>query len=588
MKKIRRMMPTLLMLTAFLATAAEQAGNRKDYFDRLQMKAEMKSLLRSSMNNYFDPATFLIDLQLAFAEVTPDRYILPEMHEDIVIAELPGAPFIRIPRFSATETELQIAERNQPEGIRAIDRIHLTIYVENSYLPDELSFMRMLAARILQLNTDAGDAINIYQIDMPRNPLPENHLEHPVKTEFIAEDLTRSGINWLWVIVGLAILMIALLILNLLKKRTTATQENLRLHTEKVGGHAASGISADVSRSTPSNNINSENKNSGNIDNDYLFVTTCLVKHTNDLALLFDTWMNRNEQEGANKIARIINMTDPRYLSLFKGLVSDCSYSAIEAAMQEPDNRCMETDHKQIGELAADLKRFLFSGDTKGISTFQFLHFMDNDALQALCHKLDPAELSILMDNLPDEKVSELFERLGPDIATSIITINARRKRLDFKQVDTLAERCFAFFRKHKAGKEYNSGNLDRLTRLLEELHIDKQEQFLKSIRTGDSELHRTIHGRMLTWKKLTGMESHVLKTALATTDSRTLAFAFADAESAMKEKTLSLRSKREQLLIRDLMSEAATIPNETKEKAKQTILKTVRKHLQPIDDVKM
>ena len=600
---IQLMLIFLLLSFVPLETSGEQINHREDYFDRLQMKAEIKSLLRGSMSNYFDPASFMLDLQMAFIDVIPNKYHLPEMDEDIVIAELPGVPFIRIPRFSATETDLYIAEETKPDFIHVFERIHLNIYADNFYGSDDLNFMRMLAAMILEINTDAGDEINIFQIAMPRLTLLERRIEQPEQPEYplpveMALEPVRfnepqatpgkstavlplSRIVWLGALIFMAILMVILLAFYLIKKRRLPMEENLLPNSNNEKTQAASrrhsGVSPDETLIKKISNTNGDR----NAQKDHLFVTTCFLEHTNEIALLFDNWINRNELEGTNRIARIINMLDPRYLRLFEGLVSEYASSSIEEAMQDPDNKCIEIDNKQISQLAVDLKRFLYSGNSKGISAFHFLNYMDNDTLLDLCHKLEPIELSILMDNLPDEKVSKVFNGIGPDTTASVMKINVRKMHINFLQVNDLAEKCFTFFREQKAGKEYNVMNLGRMVGLLEELSIEKQERFLNSIRRNDPDLHETINSRLLTWRKLTEMEPHVLRTALARTDSRALAFSFSDAESATKEKILSLRSKREQLLIRDLMSEATSTPAETKEKAKQTVLETVRKHLQ-------
>ncbi len=597
------MLTFMLLLLATLETTGEQINHREDYLDRLQMKAEIKSLLRSSMSNYFDPASFMLDLQIDFVDVIPDKYLVPEMDEDIVIAELPGIPFIRIPRFSATETDLSFAEETKPHFIRVIERIHLNIYADNFYGSNDLDFMRMLAAMVLQINTNAGDEINIVQIAMPRLTILERRLEqpdesgHPAAVEMALEQIrfdeppaipgeTTAGPHlsrmiWLGAIIFLAILMILLLALYLIKKRRLTKEESLLPYSDNDTTRSASRAPPRVSFDEILMKTTRDTKGDRNIEQDHLFVTTCFLEHTNDLALLFDNWINRNELEGANRIARIINMLDPRYLRLFKGLVSEYSYSSIEEAMQDPDNRCIEIDNKQIGQLAVDLKRFLYSGNSKGISAFHFLNYMDNDALLDLCQKLDPIELSILLDNLPDEKVSKVFAGIGPDTAASVIKINARKMHIDFIQVNHLAEKCFAFFQEQKAGKEYNAMNLGRIVGLLEELSAEKQELFLNSIRCNDTDLHETINSRLLTWRKLTEMEPHLLSNALANTDSRTLALALSDSESAIKEKILSLRSKREQLLICDLMSEATSAGAKAKENAKLTVLKTIRKHIQ-------
>lgn len=574
---------------------------RADYLDKLQMKAEIKRMLRGSMNNYFDPASFMLDLQIESIEITPDKHHFPKMEEEIAIAELPGIPFVRIPRLSVTETDLSISEETRGGGSEAFKRMRINIYADIIYGASDLDFMRMLATLVLQINEDAGDEINIIQIAMPRLTQLERRMEQPGEPEAVAEvekaakpirfdgppvlhGKTTSAsplarMIWPGVIIFIIVVLMVLSALYLLKKRRFNNPESLQSGSENditstVANRRAGG---------PSNETlikPGKGSDAGDpLQKDLLFVTSCFLEHTNALALLFESWINRNEAEGASRIARIINMLDPRYIKLFEGLISKDAHKKIEEAMQDPENGCMDMDNKLIGRFSEELKRFLHPGASKGISTFYFLHHLDNDTLLDLCHKLEPAECSILLDNLPDEKVCAIFERLGPDIVARLITTSARRKRIDFKQVDTLAERCFAFFREHKAEKEYNARNLDRLTRLLEALHIDRQEQFLKSIRAGDPGLHEMIHGRMLTWNKLTGMEPHVLKAALATTDSRTLAFAWADTDT--KEKILSLRSKREQLLIRELMLEASRSPANIKEKAKQTVLQTVRKHLQ-------
>lgn len=598
------MLTSLLCLLFPLKTTGEQKNYREDYFEQLKMMAEIKSLLRSSMSNYFDPASFMLDLQIDLIEANPNIHYLPDMDENVVIAELPGLPFIRIPRFSATETDISFAEETKHNVTRVMERIRLNIYADNFYGSDDLDFMRMLAAIVLQSNADAGDEINIFQIALPRVSLLERRLEHPdepgypspaeialeqsrvdqhlASPEENTEAIAPLSMIWLGAIIVTAMLLSVLSAFYLLKRYKSKKEEKLLSYSVDNEIRAASDrVRGGIAHDETLIKTTSENNGNGNIQKDHLFVTTCFLQRTNDLALLFENWMNRNNLEGANKIARIINMLDSRYLKLFEGLVSECSYSSIEEAMQDPDNKCIDIDSKLLSKSAADLRRFLYSDASKGISTLHFLSHMDNNSLIDLCNSLLPAELSILLDKLSDEQLAKVFDAIGPDSSASVMTLNARKKHIDFKELNRLAEKWFAYFLDHKTDKEFNTMKLGRLVGLLEKQCIEKQEQFLSSIQGHDPALHQTIYDSMLTWKKLKEVDPQTLKTAFARTDSRTLALALADTENAIKEKILSLRPKREQLLIIDMMSEAASATSETKEKAKQTMLKAVRKHIQ-------
>ncbi len=602
MKNKFKLILGLLLLMTLGKTFGQEAIPRKHYLDQLLTRNELKKLLRNSMNNYFDPASYILDLQIEFVDAMPENHHWPKMDDDILIAELPGIPFARIPRLSESEIDLSFSENTNPGVIRVIERIHLTIYADNNYETGHLNFMRMLAAMVLQVNTDEEDDINVFQMAMPGLSLLEGGLKQPDEPDHVPEaDISSDpimieeprgspdkntaesqlpGIIWLAAVIFTAILMIMLLTLYWNKRRKYTREESHLSHTESDKRPSplreeTAGASEDTLMISAA-----EVKGDKTIQKDHQFVMTCFLEHTNDLALLFENWIDQNEQEGVKKIARIINMLDSRYLKLFRGIVSEYSYSGIEEAMTDPDNRGIETDNKLIGQLADELRRFLYAGTSKGIRAFRFLDHMDDDTLFDLCKKLHPTELSILLDNLSDERASRVIARIGPDTMADVIEKNARKNLVDFREVSCLADKCFAYFQDQQARKDYNPLRLGRIVKLLEELNIEKQEELLNSIRRDEPGLHQTIHDMMLTWGKLAELESQVLKTALAGTDSRTLAFAWADEDGAMNEKMLALRSKREQLLIQDLMYEARSSQAAEREKAKQAVLSAVRKHV--------
>lgn len=594
----------LLMMSVPPNVMGETPPGQHHHLETIQMSAEVKSMLRSGLSNFFDPASFFLDLQIDLDGASARQGVYYP-GQDVIADELPGVPFVRIPRLTKPDVALDASGVISTEQKQTIQRIALTIYADNIYDSDQLGFMRMLAGIMLRINEDPGDQIHTIQMQMPRLTTLEQRPERPDEpAQAPALDVSMDPISFAEpppipdepvedraeppplfstilpeTMLFLIVLMIVLLAIYLLKIRKKAGIADSLSWLQNQKSMEASTNAVNVSAEEPLVNRAGRSNGDRDIQKEYFFLITLLMEQTNDLALLFESWINRNELEAANKIAKIINMADPRYIKLFKGIINDYSYSSIEEAMQDPDNNYIEIDPKELGRFAEELRSHLQPGFARGISKFHFLSYMDNDMLLKLSDELDSNELSVLVDYLPDEKAAMIFDKIGPNITASVLKVNVRRLPVDFKQINCLAEKWFVFFLQQKAGKDFNTMNLGRIVGLLEESNIEKQEQLLNSIREKDPALHKTIHSRMLTWEKLANIEPQLLKTALSGTDSRTLAVALSDAESTVKEKMLSVRPKRERLLINEMMSEADSTPAESKENAKQTLLKTVREY---------
>ncbi len=577
------------ILSTQVRTKKVQENQKLDDYRLNLLKFRYEEKLRSTLDLYFDPSSYFatIDLDVSIEQSKEIPTLEIETGEPDNTS-LPGIPFV--PESMLKDRDSQKSEVELEAVIKdvktSINQVKLTLLIDSSFTEEQVSLMRTMASSTLNLRPERGDQIimRLYafpgrQEPMIRSTVSNDSLRVYSDRDVVAEvknspqedepTLSRSNL-WIWVLLLILAFFLSLFIANLLRKRRTESDESAVMVNP---GHALQAIDAQL----PDRRV----AMSSAFDDESLDqMMKAFIETPEQIAYLFDQWISLSESKGARKAAQLIHLTDSRFLPMLEPFMSKEICGLVNRAYEDQRDLFLELSNIEIQRLRSEFAHILRSEVLGNLSEFRFLNYVSNDIILRICRDLSHEQTAILIKNLPTEKASELIKSLNPLNAGRVLYLIGKKDFYDSEALKQTARKVFMDYVQLNNAVEYKDKNVTSLIKIIEDLPVDNQSSMLRMLSEQDPDLYNMVRKHIFTWDHIFSFSNRILREALVSVESRSIAFAIVDMREEHADRLLQIRSEREQQLIMEMIANQEMIPDEDIEEAKLLIIRTVKSYV--------
>ncbi len=547
------------------------------------INTEYEDRLHRLFQNYFDPATYYVNVRTIITQ--PAVQDAPQESPQSVM--LPGLPVTlsdaardRRQRQSLSEF---LSGAQIDDGIQKFTDI--TIYADTVHTQADMDFMQTLVAASIPFFPERGDEVRVINQIFPRriteqtsimlqqaDPLPvfpqQIQLLYP---EGRAESAAPTPWH-IWVAAGLVVLLLILIIMiwyaSRKPQRSTieggGSRQDIRVSQEGGG---------DRSVVMPDRLMEAEPRPE---PDHRTYLMGLFMERPIEVASLMERWIKLDEAKGSLKAAQLINNVDARFMLLIEKYMTKEVYESLLDASEDPASREKYETYEDFREITKEVRQSLRDGTATGLKEYEFIQFIDDDQLLRIAHETPDKDLALLVRQLPPKRIAWLLEKLGEERTRVIMSLITKIDTINYETLRDSAGKIFEKYFSMQSLSAFTKRDIDKMMHTIEEIPLDKQENYLLMLSELDPELYHQISKRIITWDRLLMVDEKTLKEALIGIDSKTIAFALKDAPSFFKHDLLNLRPQREQQMITEMLEEEEIVQEQV-EKARRTILNAIQ-----------
>jgi flagellar motor switch protein FliG len=527
------------------------------------------------LGNYFDRQKFFVDVTIS-ADLVNETYsttqnqITRENPQEVMMPGLPFLPEENLKtRSIGTPTTERIVNENKVRILR-LNNLRVRIYADSSFTHAETEFMVLIAGIAAKVNEARGDLVTVSKLKMPDFSFrPTLEVKQP-EVEGVMATLEQY-------IPGFVLLL--LVGLTLLVNRFTRKPEpdygrleqrnNLRdsLYKEKLESPVLSTISYQ--------------KDPGNALADLDILTNLFFRHPKEVALLFEYWMEEDQENGVTKAAEVALAVDKNILKSLKNELSEDSYQKIASEADRLPPHSIEKKKEVARNFNALLNKG--TGDHSSqrkhhqLDLFNFLGHINAKQVAQLLEGEDRISTALVMDYLPDDKAVQVFDILGQNRTADIMVGLTKLNTLSYEQHKEVSSRLFNKTMDLIDRYREQSSGADNILPILEKLPLDEQRKYIEQLKAMGNPVGELIQSRFITVDQISRLEDQLVRDALSTMDTGTLLAAVIDLDEKSVNKLLASRPKREQRLIQMEIEQGAPISKKQSEEALNNVMKLLR-----------
>jgi len=556
---------------------------QQDAQTEILINTEYEDRLNQLFQNYFDPSTFYVNVRSIITR--PQAQDLTEASPQSVM--LPGLPVTLTD--ATTDRQQRQSLRDFMSGLQSADDIRkitdVTIFADTVHAVANTNFMQTLVRSSIPFYPERGDEIRVINQIFPRrvtaqepitiqlaDPLPpfpqQIQLLYP---EEAAEPLPPTPWH-IWVAVGLAVLLLTLIIMIWYasrKPQKSTIEGGLSRHDIRVsqegGGDRTVVMSDRLMEAEPRPEPDHRT-----------YLMGLFMERPIEVASLMERWIKLDEGKGSLKAAQLINNVDARFMLLIEKYMTKEVYDSLLDASEDPASREKYETYEDFREISKEVKQSLRDGTATGLKEYEFIQFIDDDQLLRIAHETPDKDLALLVRQLPPKRIAWLFENIGEERTRVIMSLITKIDTINYETLRDSAGKIFEKYFSMQSLSSFTRRDIDKIKHTIEEMPLNKQENYLLMLSELDPELYHTISKHIITWDRLLMVDEKTLKEAMIGIDSKTIAWALKDAPSFFKHDLLNLRPQREQEMITEMIEEE-DITLERVEKARRTILNAIQ-----------
>ena len=574
----------LFLVPAAAQETAEGPDNLEDPQEpqlHILINTEMEDRINRLFQNYFDPATYYVNVRAIVTELLVDD---PPMPQSVM---LPGLPITLSEAARDRQQRQTLSEflsgLRVDYDIRATTDV--TIFADTVHTQADMSFMQTLITASIPFSPERGDQVRVIRQIFPRrvseqapvliqlaDPLPS--FPQQIQLVYPEETTQRTTlIPWhIWVAIGLAILLLILIVLVWHASRKPSrtimeggsSRHDIRL-TKEAGG--------DSTVLVPDRIIETEPRPE---PDHRVYLMGLFMERTIEVASLMERWIKLDEKKGSLKAAKLINNVDARFMLLIEKYMSKEVYETLLDASEDSAAREQYETYEDFREISKEVRQSLRDGTAAGVKEYEFIQFIDDDQLLRIAHETPDKDLSLLIRQLPPKRTAWLLEHLGDERTRVIMELITRTDTINYETLRESAGKLFEKYFSMQSLSSFTKRDINKIMHTIEEMPINKQEGYLSMLAELDPELYHIVSKQITTWDRLLMLDEAVLKEAMLGIDSRTIAMALKDTPFSFKKDLLNLRPSREQLMIEEMIEEGDTTKKQA-EKARRIILGAVK-----------
>ena len=194
----------------------------------------------------------------------------------------------------------------------------------------------------------------------------------------------------------------------------------------------------------------------------------------------------------------------------------------------------------------------------KQFGNFPFVLYLKDDEIVDLLQDEESLDCLMVLEGITANGRSRILQLMGAEKTSGILSAYTELSNLKF---DAYAELSSRLFKKLKTLRERSSSrNLaayETVLKAIESQNIEQQDVMIENLNKTNPDLYTYVRERVILWSDVIELDSAVLQEALNGMESEKIA-AMLRGNTALQERILPLRPTREQVLIRDQMSQIA------------------------------
>lgn len=536
------------------------------------------------LSNYFDRKKFYVDVSIN-AEIVNETY---EITQDQVIREysqnimMPGLPYLPDENLKKGNvpgrTPEQIVNQNT---VRTLHLINLTvnIFADSSFTPKELGFMRLIAGIAAKTNEDRGDVINISQL-----ALPDFRTEHerilPVETPQISTPPPSFYDSIKDYILGVIILLFFIALI-MFAGRFFSKPKNITAQTQRTQRDNLKSDANLKGQLTSANQLNYNRTNNYKPSTELDELIQAFFNKPQEIALLFEYWMDEDPQQGALKAAKVISTVDKHLIKSLKNDLKPSNYAAISDEIEQLSSISPE----EKLEIAKNFNSFLRPDISNAsapkkhgqLTLFKFLDHISDQQIMRLLDGEDEQTAALVIDYLPEEKAAHLFDKLPNRQAGNIMLKMATLHNLSYKQHKDISSRLFDKTMDMLDAEKDEWHGSENIIPVLEKLPVSEQKRYIEQLKETGAPIGEIIQNNFVTIDQVPLLNDDIIKMAVAPLNTDFLIDALSGLEPEVIDKILSVRPKREQQLIRMELQETSETEVQNTQNVKSALMDAIR-----------
>lgn len=561
------------------------------------LEQQFDSQVLDVLSNYFDSRKFFVDISIdaRFADETyrtTENQVIKENQPKREEVIMPGLPFMPESNLQPqnqrknNETTQTIINEHTVQRLQVL-KLAVNVYADSSFSPQEAEFMRLIAGIAAKVNESRGDIVNVSLIDMPDFGLPVSNTSE--LNDATNEETLLGSINdyipgfILLLLVGLALLIGRFTNSKSDKDSEAQKERNLKRNDLRREPRSGFGNGLDPFQHMRNNGIDGAKSESSKNKNDLSYITDQFLNNSKDVALLFESWIENDREEGATKAADIISVVDKNLIKALRRDLNNECYQAIDSKLNSTDSVSQEKKNDLISEFVNTLLANSENGETQRhqqLGLFQFLNHLDVHHIVQLINGEDITSTALLIDYLPEDKAARVLDRLEQDRTIDIMLGMTDLYKQPFQKHKEISSRLFSkAIEILEIEKELKEGSQNILP-VLERLPLEEQANYINQLKASGSPVAHTISEQFMTVDEIPELDDQMLKHAISEIPTEVLIQAVDSFDDEIGEKLLSVRPKREQRLIRMELQQMNKSETQEGSYAKLQVISAIRNAL--------
>ena len=544
---------------------------------------EYEDRLSSLFSNYFDPSTYFVSVRSLVRRTEVEGSPDPRLPESV---RLPGIP-VTLSDADRIRQQ-QLSGRGAPTGMTRTEILNndIIIFADTMHTQPHMDFMESLATSAIPFFNERGDQVQVIRRIFPiqvkdSKPLLvqlSGPLSSPQRIELLVpEERTRREINLpthIWVAIALIIILLTFVLIlyhiyNRGRQKVAAPpagkSEQISIYQESGGGERALVLPDRILEPEPRPEPDHRT-----------YLMSLFMERPVEVASLLERWIKLDEQKGSMKAAQLINNVDARFMLLVEKYMSQGAYDSLLEASEDSASREKYETYEDFRDITREIRQSMRDGTASGLKEYEFIQFVDNDQLLTIANETSDYDLALLLRHLPAKRSAWLLDKVGPDRARVLMSFISRDDAINYETFRDSAGMIFEKYFSMQSASSFTKRDIEKIMNTIEELPIEKQEEYLLMLAENAPSLYETIDRRIIIWDRLMMIDEQILKEAIDDIDSRTLAQALNDTSAFIEDVLLNLRPEREKMMIRELMQEETPTKQET-EHARRKIVEAIK-----------
>ncbi len=529
------------------------------------------------LSNYFDRKKFFVDVNInaEFVDETVEstqNQVIQNRPDNLMMPGLPFLPQENIRANTGAQSPQTVVNQSTIRTLRLVN-INISIYADTSFSVQEIQFMSLLTGIAAKTNDARGDEVTIAQIPIPTvgtvDPIPI--IQAPSEPVSILASF-RSYIPGFVLLMLFGAIMFLSRIFNKPEDQVSSLQQRESIkHDISISDFGRPMEQVLVNSSDAGRDISIE------IDE----LINSFFNKSQEIALLFEYWLDENKEEGAFKAAEIIACVDKQLLRAIKNDLQPENLELITTALEDLAPMMSERKSSVIRSFNSILrtgnKTSLTSKKNGHINLFKFLDHISDAQIVDLLNDEGYQTGALIVDYLPDEKAARVLDRIDKVRSANIMFKMTTISSIPYQLQSEISSKLFDKAMDLKDKEKEQQLGAENILPLLDKLPLSEQQAYIDQLKATNSVVGEVVQRQFITINQVLTLTDDIIKEAIQDIDTSTLLDALLGLDQKLVDKFLSVRPKREQRLIRLELDELKDKPQKDTNEAKSEIMKRIR-----------